>query len=155
MNQDNLCSIIAEKYYKEIYSYCYVKLNFDENAAKDCTQDVFLILIKKKYKLDLSGNIRYWLYKTADKVIKHYWRKEKKQKNRISIDDIEIIDDGGFPTLERDQKLDCLTDEEYKIICEYYNSEYGKRNELARKYGMTIYELYKEIDRIKKKIKSS
>lgn len=45
MNQDELCVIIAEKYYQPIYRYCYAKLNYDANAAQDCTQNVFLIMI--------------------------------------------------------------------------------------------------------------
>ena len=158
MNPDDLCVIIAEKYYQDIYKYCYVKLNFDENAAKDCTQDVFLTMIQKKNNLNLGGNMRVWLYRTADRVMKHYWRKEKKRQSVVSLENIELSDDGGLSdiehNLEHDPRLKTLTSDEYQLITEYYNSEYGHKDELARKHGLTLYELYKEIERIKKKIKS-
>ena len=155
MNQEDLCSIIAEKYYTEIYNYCYVRLNCDMNAAQDCTQDVFFIMIQKKNHLNLGGNIRSWLYRTANRTIKHYWRKMQKQYKRVSIDDIDLSDDGGLSSLDEGNQFSALTEDEYLLISEYYNTEYGHRNHLAQTHNMTLYELYKEIDRIKKKIKSS
>ena len=155
MNQDDLCAIIAEKYYTEIFNYCYVKLNCDLNAAQDCTQDIFLYMIQKKNHLNFGGNMRAWLYQTAKRTIKYYWRKAQKQNKNISIDDISLSDDGGLSSLENDQQFESLTEDEYLLISEYYDTAFGCRNQLAQEHNMTMYELYKEIDRIKKKIKSS
>lgn len=153
MNQDELCVIIAEKYYQPIYRYCYSKLNYDVNAAQDCTQNVFLIMIQKKNRLNLSSNMQTWLYKTADRVIRNYRRKEKKYREQIPIDEIELADHGGLPGQESETPLDCLTEAESTLLYEYYEAAYGSRNKLAQQHNMTLYKLYKEIDRIKKKIK--
>lgn len=155
MNQDDLCSMIAERYYQQIYRYCYAKLNCDSNAAEDCTQNIFLILIQKKRHLNLSGNMQTWLYKTADRVIRNYLRKEKRYQNQIPIDEIELADQGGLPGQETETPLDCLTEAESALLHEYYEAAYGTRNELANQHNMTLYELYKEIERIKKKVKSN
>ena len=76
MENDILIKII-EEYYQSIYNYCYAKLNFNHTNAEDSTQEVFLILMKKQKKLNLSDNIKIWLYKTADNVVKAYKRKNK------------------------------------------------------------------------------
>lgn len=155
MKRGDTCELIIEKYYKEIYNYCYVKLNLDESAAQDCTQEVFLTLLQKKNRLNFNCNIRAWLYKTATLIVKHYWRKQKKLKNQISIDDIDLSNSGGLDELDDIELLECLTEEEKELISEYYNAEYGHRNELAQAHNMTLSQLYREINRIKQKIKTS
>lgn len=155
LNTDDLCSIIAEKYYHEIYGYCYYKLNFDENAAHECVQDTFLVMIQKKNRLNLCFNMKSWLYKTADRVIKHYWRMEKKRRLQVPIDEIELVDDGGLDFVECEQQFEGLTKQEQELLIAYYEAEHGTRSALAQEYHMTIYELYREIERIKKKIKQA
>lgn len=152
MNQDELCNIVAEKYYDQIYRYCFSVLNGDKQAAEDCTQETFMIMIKKKKELAFEGNICVWLYKTADRVIKNYVRKEKRRGIRLSIDEVTLTDDGGLSSIEEQSALECLTKDEYRLLTEYYSTDRGKKDILAARYDMTIYDLYKEIDRIKKKI---
>lgn len=155
MNQDDLCTMIANQYYRPIYRYCYEQLHFNVDAAQDCTQEVFLILIQKKNRLDLSGNIKVWLYKTADRVIRNYRRKERKYQNCISIDEIDLVDDSNSQDFESDDRLSCLTEEEYALLQEYYSAEYGNRNEVAKRHGMTLPALYMEIHRIRSKVKTN
>lgn len=76
MNYENTYEEITRRYYQAIYNYCQVRLK-DEYAAEDCTQDVFLLLYRKMNKIKLSENIRAWLYRTADNVIKNHRRKIK------------------------------------------------------------------------------
>ena len=76
MEHDDLCSILVETYYDAIYRYCYATLQFDEQAAQDCTQETFYLLVKKKAVLNLHGNMKVWLYKTADRVMRNYMRRE-------------------------------------------------------------------------------
>lgn len=154
MYQDDLCMMIAEQYYQAIYRYCYGKLHFHTEAAQDCTQEVFLILIQKKERLDLSGNMKTWLYKTADHVIRNYQRKEKKYQNSIPIDEIELADDSSFPENSAGMLLSCLTEAEYNLLIAYYDAAYGTRNELAAQYGMTLPALYMEINRLRNKVKA-
>ena len=153
LQQDDLCMMIANQYYQPIFRYCYGQLDCNADAAKDCTQEVFLILIQKKRHLNLGGNIKTWLYKTADRVMWNYRRKEKKYKNQISIDDIELIDDSSFSKLELESMLSCLTEEEYTLLMEYYNASYGERAALAQQHGMSLGALYIEVNRIRNKVK--
>ena len=87
MNYENTYEEITRRYYQAIYNYCQVRLK-DEYAAEDCTQDVFLLLYRKMNKLKLSENIRAWLYRTADNVIKNHRRKIKKT---IPLEDAESL----------------------------------------------------------------
>lgn len=50
MSNNTVCNEIIEKYYASIYRYCFVRLDYNEYAADDCTQEVFLILLKKQHK---------------------------------------------------------------------------------------------------------
>ncbi|MDE5754413.1 MAG: hypothetical protein K2H89_07735 [Oscillospiraceae bacterium] len=52
-----------EVYYREIFHYCYNRLYGDFHA--DCTQEVMLVLCKKVNTLDMSKEIRPWLYSVA------------------------------------------------------------------------------------------
>lgn len=152
MNNDTLCNEIIEKYYASIYRYCLIRLNHNEFAADDCTQEVFLILLKKQNKLRLSNNIRAWLYETANRVIKAYLRKANREEIFSNSDEIEdktaIIENDRPPVLEG------LTEEEYTLIWDYYSSEYGSKVELAQKYGLTLTQLYKKVHTIKEKVRS-
>lgn len=153
MAQGDLCDMIIEQYYKQVYQYCYSRLNGKKEAAEDCTQETFLVLLKKKGKLDLSGNIKVWLYITADRVIKRYLRNERKHTHVPFIEEILPPDDGGFAELiQNDSPLDCLTADDRKLLTEYYESERGHKSELAAKYNRSLYSLYNEIARIRKKV---
>lgn len=152
MANGDLCEMIIEKYYKQVYQYCHSRLNGKKEAAEDCTHETFLVLLKKKEKLDLSGNIKVWLYKTADRVIKQYLRNERKHTHLPILEEILSLDDGGFAELmQNDSPLDCLTLDERELLTEYY-SERGHKSELAAKHNRSLYSLYNEIDRIRKKI---
>ena len=41
------------------------------------------VLLKKQHKLNLSDNIRAWLYETANRVIKAYLKKNKKEEDEV------------------------------------------------------------------------
>ncbi len=153
MDNNTLCNEIIEKYYSSIYRYCLVRLDHNEYAADDCTQEVFLILLKKQYKLRLSDNIRAWLYETANRVIKAYQRKSNKEE--LLSNPEEIIDETAVNENERSSELACLTEEEYTIISEYYSSEYGSKAELAQKYGISLTQLYKKVHLIKEKVRDN
>ena len=57
------CTLIIEKYYREIFSYCYAKLSYSHHSAEDCTQEVFVVFFSKHERLDEGDNIRLWLYR--------------------------------------------------------------------------------------------
>lgn len=65
MRKSVIDSIIAE-HYKTVLKYCSKHLHGDIHAAEACTQEVFLLLYQKVNSLDMTKDIRPWLYRTAD-----------------------------------------------------------------------------------------
>ncbi len=151
MIENKECERIIREYYREIYNYCFAKLSFSKQAAEDCAQETFLALHTKRGHLD-SDNIRAWLYRTADNVMKNYLRKAP--PDGISLDDApEIPDTADPPDISRESVLDVLTDEERRILETYATHGYGERREAARELGMTLPAMYQRIHRIKQKLK--
>ena len=153
MHKVNLEEII-NLYYDEIKRYCHYKLPNDFHGAEDCTQEVFFILLKKHRELYISERIHTWLYKTADRVIRNYLRKEKKHTH-VPLEDVEFSSDGGLSAILNDTPLDALTEQERQILTAYYSSDYHTKQDVALQFGMTLPTLYVVISRIKKKLKSS
>ena len=154
MAGEDLFEIIVRQYYDSIYRYCFYCLQGDEASAKDCTQETFLILIEKKRSVDLSGNIEGWLRRTAKNVIRHYLRKEKKSRGNLDLSQIAELgeNDRNIERLTEESALDCLTEAELSLLTAYYNAPRGEKSTVAKQHGMTLYALYNEIDRIKKKL---
>ena len=98
MIEETLCELIIKEYYESVYNLCYASLNRNHQTAEDCTQETFLIFFSKRSKLDYTDRIRYWLYKTAKKVIKSYIRKNK----QLFVDINEMSDNGYAYTVEKE-----------------------------------------------------
>lgn len=148
MKFQNMFDEIAEKYYKQIYIYCSARLE-DEHAANDCVQEVFFILYKKINKLKLSENIRAWLYRTADNVMKNYKRKIIKE---VPVDDkiLDISQDENF--YEGNDILELVGQENYNLLIAYYLNG-SSIAELSKQLRISEEALHKRIQRLKKKIK--
>lgn len=150
------CRKIIDRYYNEIYSYCFTKLKYNKHSAEDCTQEVFVIFFQKHQKLD-ENNIRIWLYRTADNIIKTYLRKNT-DNNIVSIEDsaeaVNIADSSQVFENDKPDIFDCLTEEELKLVRLYYDTDYGNRKETAEKNGLTLTALYQRIHKIKQKLKN-
>lgn len=144
---------IIEEYYQSIYNYCYANLNFNHANAEDCTQEVFLILMKKKKKLNLADNIKIWLYRTADNVIKVYRRKNKMNEKILDIDEVDIAVSNDFEIVDEKRIFDNISDEDYMLLEAYYDSGYGDKEEVANQFNLTVNNLYKRIHNIKSKLK--
>lgn len=148
------CEQIMQKYYRELYNYCFAKLNYKKQSAEDCTQELFLIFLKKHPKLDETDNIRIWLYRAADNVIKAHNRKNA--HNDISLDEYSEAMNIPAPDSFGQQQTnlsDWLTDEEINIVRLYYETDYGNKELVAKKLGITVTALYQRINKIKNKLK--
>lgn len=155
MTLDEQLEALIRQYYREIHCYCISRLKPDFPGAQECTQDVFLLLTEKKTQLDLNGNIRAWLYKSAEHIISSYLRNREKHRH-ISLEDAVIPTEGGIERLLQEtpmQKIrDCLTAEELELLLQYYSRKRGDRETLAAQYHMSLDKLYDEIERLKRKI---
>lgn len=135
---------LIKSYYKEIFNYCYNRLYGDFHAAEDCTQEVMLVLYKKVNTLDMSKDIRSWLYSVADKEIKAYQRK------KINAVDINIMSEQLSENPFEHSVLDVLDEEERQLMEEYLSG--ADKRKLAKEKNLTLGALYTKVSRIKDKI---
>ena len=156
MENSTLCEEAIKKHYRSIFLYCFSLLNGDEAAAEDCTQDVFLLLVRKtnQNELDYSKNIRGWLYAAAQRICRDYLKRQTKQKEAVpfSLDEIKELPAPDEDN-EADLVFDALTEDEYQLLTTYYTEQYGKRMQLARSLELTPAQLSKKISAIRKKLK--
>ena len=135
---------LIESYYKDIFNYCHIRLHGDFHAAEDCTQEVMLVLYKKVNKLDMSKDIRSWLYSVADKEIKTYQRK------KVDTVDIDTMSEKFFENPFESSILDVLNEDERKLIEDYASG--ADKIKLAEEKNLTLGALYKRLSRIKEKL---
>lgn len=147
-----LCEVIIKEYYSDIMSFCLAKLN-DEEAARDCAQETFVLFFEKRKKLDLSENIKVWLLSTAANVIKNYTR-----NNWRRVDDSEkilentAVNENIQEQIKLHETISKLSDEEADILIKYYQGDKKDRQALANELGITLNTLYIRIRRIKDKL---
>ena len=151
MIEETLCELIINRYYDTVYNLCFARLNRNRQAAEDCTQETFLTFFSKRSKLEFTDNIQLWLYRTAEKVIKSYIRRNK--QILIDVDEVAdklISEEQSFE--EQSVAFDCLSEEEKELLTIYYDYEYGERIRLAEEKGLTQSALYNRVYRIKQKL---
>ena len=151
MIEETLCELIRNRYYDTVYNLCFARLNRNRQAAEDCTQETFLTFFSKRGKLEFTDNIQLWLYRTAEKVIKSYIRRNK--QILIDVDEVAdklISEEQSFE--EQSVAFDCLSEEEKELLTIYYDYEYGERIRLAEEKGLTQSALYNRVYRIKQKL---
>ena len=147
--RDDIFNDIVRKYYQSIYNYCYIKLH-DEFAAKDCTQEVFLVMHKKRDNLVISESIKAWLYKTAQNIIKNYI---KINTEFVPIDKCENISQPE--NMKQETAFDgILSEEEEKLLTAYYIDGMDIKT-ISGMTNTSEAALYKRLQRIRKKILKS
>ena len=139
--------ILLDKYYTKIYNYCLVKMK-NEDDAYDCVQQVFYILLVKLDKVELTNNISLWLYRTADKVVSRYWKKNKKHFDLDSITEA----DNSFQFENSYEILETLISQEEISLLEKYYLKGISVEELSIQYNISTAAMYKRIERLKVKL---
>ena len=142
--QDSPLNIVIKAYYGEILRYCNMKLR-NHHAAEDCTQETFVLFVKKSGTIDFSKDIRPWLYATADRIMKNYLR-----KNPL-MEDIDTVPEPTEEFQYSDSLLDELEAEERNFLLAYYNAD--DRKQLAKEMGLSLPALHMRFKRLKEKIK--
>jgi len=142
--QDSPLNMIINAYYSEILRYCNMKLR-NHHAAEDCTQEIFLLFVKKSGNLDFSKDIRPWLYASADKVMKNYLRKNP------PMEDVDTIPEPAEEFQSSVSLIDELEPEDKDFLLAYYNSD--NRKQLAEEMGLSLPALHMKFKRLKEKIK--
>ena len=141
--------LLVQKYYTAIKNYCYVKMR-SKDAAADCVQEVFMLLYNRINSFVYSDTSRIWLYKTADKVMSRYW---KKQRSDVSLDGIELeAVDTTAPISAGYEVLDSIVSKDELELLEEYYIKGTTIKMLAKKYSISEAAVYKRIERIKARI---
>ncbi len=145
---------IVTKYYKEIFNYCYVKLMYNRENAEECTQEVFMILLLKWKTISSTENIRAWLYRTSDNIMRNFRKKSYRYKEELSTFDAlqghqKLIYEDDYGTFEL---LSILSMEEQQLLREYYLDK-ATAKELSNKYKVSENVIYVKIYRIKVKLR--
>ncbi|MBS1761939.1 MAG: RNA polymerase sigma factor [Bacteroidetes bacterium] len=81
---------IYSRYSQKIFSFFYRMLWKDKQLAEDCTQELFLKLIKHSSTFDETKSFSTWLYSIANNMCKNEYRKAEVRK-RNSILNAETI----------------------------------------------------------------
>ena len=123
-----------------------------ERGESDITLTRFLRMLEKKDQLDFSGNIRSWLYSAASRVIKEHRLRIRRETELccgdLDVDTVSAEDRSGSGD-DAAALLSALTDEEYRLLEEYYDSEHGSKSAVAKKYGITLPQLYKRVQTLR------
>lgn len=135
---------IVKKYRDELIRFCLSQMDRDIYAAEDVVQEVFFALYRKR-SIDLTDNIRAWLYEAARRKIKEYNRKNP-------VFEEYPVDEMQAPVEEQETEtvLNNLSDDERELIESYYSGEDKER--LAHIQGTTVNALYCKVMRIRKKL---
>ena len=152
MIDKDTCGIIFQKYHNYVYEFCFKYLK-NIHATEDCTQEVFLIMLKKKNKIDLSENLLSWLYETSKRVCKKYL--SKNSTKFVDIDDYaETISDINASAEKplSDEIYGFLDKEDADLLFEYMNADCHERRKMAEHMGVTSNALCKRVKRIKSKV---
>ncbi len=81
--------LIARTHYESVYKFCLVNLKHNTHDAEDITQEVFLLFQLKCPELE-DIHIKGWLFRTASLKIKDYYRRQKKDRELIPLEDFDI-----------------------------------------------------------------
>ena len=111
---------VSEEYYMPIYKYCNIRLESGKSYSYDITNEVFVLLCEKWDSLR-KENIRAWLYRTADNMIKEFLRKHRTQMKKIKY--IEDLDDYTADNLTYEQNFDDTDDKSNDEDTEIYKNE--------------------------------
>ncbi len=149
MSKAEQVEALVEKHYKEIYYFCLKKLNYDASAASDCTQEVFLLLVKKQNVLNLDAHPRAWLYEVAGRLVRKYLREKQTDATwTVPLDDVDLLEDEVPPDSILDSLQSILTEDEFALLLAYYDADFGTKKDVALKYGLSMQQLYKNVYRI-------
>lgn len=83
--ETELIELLIEKYYSNIYAFCYRKIS-NSNIAYDLTQEVFLRLVQYINTYVDKNNFKSYLFKIAVNICNDYYR-----KNKVHMEDIDAI----------------------------------------------------------------
>ena len=148
MDIEKLHTEIVEEYHDLVRIYCTCKL-LNEEDAKECTQEVFVLLMLKN--INFTMNIKVWLFNTADKVLKNY---KCKNNRHISVTDMEFIPNLSdyYTNIAVENRIQSfLAEEDYNLVWDFFVNRVPIEK-LAKERSISLINCYSRISRLQQDV---
>lgn len=87
LNQRNYISFFKRRH-QELYSFIIIRVGYDKELAEDLTQEIFLKVWRQRESFDSTkATLRTWAYIIARRTLIDHFRKDKKKKYSVNIED--------------------------------------------------------------------
>lgn len=147
-----------KEYFDDLLRFCSVRLN-NEYQADDCVQECFFVLYKKFLKNEEIQNVKLYLYKIADNLIKAQWRKNQRSESTINIDTLAeelAANSNDFERLDFKELLEefssVLNENEYLVYkLKYLEDKTIKQ--ISEETGLSFEVVAKRLSRLRIKLK--
>ncbi len=152
---------IYKLYVESIYKFCLSKLSCNEEYAKDCTQDTFLIFYKRLKSGEEFEIPRAFLYRTANNFVKRKHEEIKKTlSNQTALEESNILLSDNMAKVEINvdfklfqQRLNEILSEEEKLIYTKRFVEAQSIENIATELKISKKYCTVKISRLRKKIR--
>jgi RNA polymerase sigma-70 factor (ECF subfamily) len=138
-------------YQRKISKYFTARVGLD--SSQDLTSEVFLIALKKIDKIKKGYELQF-LYKTANLILKEFYRKEKREKER----NLELIKLVIEPNLQEKDDLQSallsLSRDELELLM-LQSVDQLSTKEIAYILNISSFAVRKRLSRVKNKLKMS
>lgn len=158
-NQANEKLDMAYKQYYDVLSrFCNVRLK-NQHQAEDCVQEAFLILYKKYLQREEIENVRLFLYKIADNLVKAQWRKNQKEEHILDIETLSealAVKEDFFEQLDFDElteKLSAVLNENELLVYKLKYIEDKTIKEISDETGLSFEAVAKRLSRLRIKLR--
>ena len=135
-------------YQRKISKYFTARVGYDR--SQDLTSEVFLIALKKIDKIKKGYELQF-LYKTANLILKEFYRKEKREKER----NLELIKLVIAPTLQENDYLQSallsLSRDELELLM-LQSVDQLSTKEIAYILDISSFAVRKRLSRVKNKL---
>ena len=130
----------------------------NEDKEEICS-DVFFILWKNTYKLDINKVMSSYIAGITRNVVKDYLKKNKifydisdYENNLYSYDKIELLDSNIEEIIKIEKKIDGMKEIDKRVFLDFYYSSKSIKD-IAKEQNITEFSVKQRLYRIRNKIK--
>ena len=130
----------------------------NEDKEEICS-DVFFILWKNTYKLDINKVMSSYIAGITRNVVKDYLKKNKifydisdYENNLYSYDKIELLDSNIEEIIKIEKKIDDMKEIDKRVFLDFYYSSKSIKD-IAKEQNITEFSVKQRLYRIRNKIK--
>ncbi len=131
---------LAEKYYDDIFRYCYYRTG-NEQAAYDCAQETFLHLLRFLDNYREKRRFKAWLFQIALNVCRDYFRQNSRAPLPDGAMEEAFLQPGPSEDMEQrlmvQSALASLPDFQQEVVILYFYHGY-KLREIAHITGVPL-----------------